>query len=367
MRLVGHGHPAIRATHAKTLEFSAHAEITERASCVVAVAMTRAPGPLAGPVRVTISAGGHSFSLQAYANSGWDPSGAAVLRRSLTQLPGTLATRATAAASDLPRPLVEALRDPATAVEVEVAPVPGPPCVVLASLPPGRPADPWLAAEMAAADLVVAEDDEAARIAGIRVTTGPVPVDGRVLVLAARDLPGQTVVDALRTAEIEAVGLPARFAAAAASPSRGPLLLAPPGADPRELLRDTPAGTRLVMPTSADALPALLALAEEVRGPGGAVLAQEHAPPMRIRTGDRPRLPSRDPVHVCFDAAEARDALDPRVRAAIDGLLADGVATKTVANALAGLTGWPRRRAYAAVVARRDELAGPRAQDASAK
>jgi hypothetical protein len=163
------------------------------------------------------------------------------------------------------------------------------------------------------------------------------------------------------------VGLPARLAAAAASPSRGPLLVAPPDADPRALLRGTPAGTRLVLCTSADALPALLALAAEVRGPGGAVLVQEHAPPLRIRTGEQPTLASKDPVHVCFDAATAADALDPRVRAAIDGLLSDGVATKTVANALAELTGWPRRRAYDAVVARRDGPETPPAQDAIAK
>jgi hypothetical protein len=353
VRLVGHGHPAIRATHTKTLEFSPDADITERATCVVAVGTERANAPVAGPVRITISARGQSFSLEARANSGWDASGSAVIRRGPMRLRGTLATHATAAASDLPRALVDALRDPGTQIEIDLSPAAGPPCAVLAALDPGRPAGPQLAAEIAAADLVVAEDEDTARALGERVAHGSVAVTGRVLVVAARELPGRTVLDSLRTAQVETVGLPPQLAAACASPSRGPLLIVPEGAGPRMLLRGTPAGTRLVLSTRADALPALLALAAEVRGPAGAVLVQDSAPPLRIEAGERPQLPSKSPVHVCFDAATESGALDPRVRAAIDGLLADGVATKPVANALAELAGWPRSRAYDEVVARR--------------
>jgi hypothetical protein len=358
MRFVGRGNSAIRATHTKTLELIADAEITERATCVIATGVAPQTRALAGRVRITISAGGESFGLEARANSSWDPSGPAVIRRSPLRLPGTLATHATAAASDLPPSLVDALRDPATTVEVAVELIPAPPCAVLFALDPHRSGDRRLPAELAAADLVVAEDDEAARLVGERAGHGPIRVDGRVLVLATRELPGQTVLDALRTVDIETVGLSPRLSAAAASPSRGPLLIAPGDADPRDLLRRTAAGTRLVLTTPADRLPALLQLADETRGPIGAVLVQEYAPPLRIESGSSPELPNRSPVHICFDAAGESTSLDPAVWAAIDGLLADGVATKAVAKALAALSGWDRRRAYEAIVARRSAKPG---------
>ena len=354
MRLVGHGHGAIRASHTKTLEFSGATDITARATCVVAVGVPAAATALAGPVRITISAGGESFAFEARANSSWDPAGPAVVRRSPLRRSDTLATHATAAASDLPRILVEALRRPGAAVEIEVEPIPGPPTAVLFALDPARP-DPRLAIELAAADIVVAEDDDAAGLVGERVGHGPVAVTGRVLVLAARDLPGATVAAALADVEVETVALPPALAAAAAAPTRGPVLFAPAGADPRALLRATPAGTRIVLVTTADQVPALLARAEEVRGPGVAILARRDEPPVRLAPGARPVPAGKDAVHVCLVPARGDQPLDPRIRAAIDGMLADGVATKAAANALAALTGWERRRAYDAVIERRAE------------
>ena len=353
MRLVGRGHDAIRATHTKTLELTVDAHISERATCVVAVDVSGATAPLAGPVRIILSTGDETFTLEARANSGWDPAGPAVIRRSPLRLPGTLATHASAAASDLPRSLVALLCSPDTDVEVTVEPIPGPPTAVLFAVDPGRPRDARLLAEWAAADLVVAEDDDVARLVGERVGHGPVSVDGRVLVLAVRDLPGQTVVDALRTADVETVGLAPPLAAAAAAPSRGPLLIAPADADPLELLRRTPAGTRLVLATAAERLPDLLRLAAEIRGPGIATVVQPYAPPIRVEPGEQPQLPSRDPVHVCLTDAAETVGPDPAVWAAVDALLADGVPTKSAAKALAALTGWDRRRAYDAVLARR--------------
>ncbi len=349
MRIAGRGHPSVRATHPKTLEFSADTTITERATCVIAVrSRVDAPTRLAGPVRITISVGGESFAFEARANGGWVPSGSAVIRRSPLQLPGTLATRADAAASDLPPSLVAALRNPSAEVVAELERIPGPPTVVLFALDANRPDNPRLAPELAAADLVVAEDETAARLLGERVTAGPVEVTGRVLVAAADDLPGATVVAALRSVEIETVGLPGRLAAAAASPSRGPMLVAPDGADPRPLLRRTPAGARLVVTTRAESVPDLLESAAAVRGTSGAVVVAEYAPPRRVDANSEPL--GKGPVHVCLDAAVDGVPLDPAVRAAVDSLLTDGTPTKAVANALAILAGWDRRRAYDAVL-----------------
>jgi hypothetical protein len=307
---------------------------------------------MAGPVRITIRAGGESFALEARANSSWDPAGSAVIRRSPLRRPDTFATHATAAASDLPRALVAALAAPDATVEIEVEPIPGPPTAVLFALDPSHP-DPRLRAELRAADLVVAEDQDAADLLGERVGHGPVDVTGRVLVVAVRELPGATVVAALRDVEVETVGLPPALAAAAAAASRGPLLLVPADADRREMLRSTPAGARRVVASSADQVPALLRLAASIRGPMAAVVARRDEPPVRIEAGALPELAGKDAVHVCLVPGHADDSLDPAVMPAIDGLLADGVATKAAANALAALTGWDRRRAYDAVVARR--------------
>jgi hypothetical protein len=343
---VGRGHDHIRATHAKTLELSIDPHITERATCVIAVGVQGPATPMAGPVRIAISVAGETFELHALANSSWDPSGPAVIRRSPLRLPGTLATQADAASSDLPRALVLALQSPDTIVEVTIEPEStARDTVVLFAADPSRGTDPRLAAEIDAADTIVAEDDAARRLIPPRPGAS-----GRLLVVATRDLPGASVHAHLDAAAIETVGLPARLAAAAASPSRGPLTLAPDGADARELMRSTPAGHRLVLATEPDRLLAVLSLALDLRGTASATLAQDYAPPLRVLDGRIPELSSHQTVHVCLDAATESSALDPAVRAALKQLLADGVPTKTVAKVLTDLTGRPRREAYDAIL-----------------
>lgn len=346
MRFLGRGHGAIRATHAKTFELSIDAGITERATCVIAVDARPLPAePLAGPVRIEISAGGETFVLRALANSSWDPAGPVVIRRSPLRLPGTFATDATAASSDLPRSLVAALQAPDAVVEVVVEPEPSPSrTVVLYAVDPSHPVDARMRAELDAADTVLAEDADARRLVGSRAVAGR-----RTLVVATRDLPGRTILDRLRDAAVETVGMPAPFAVAAACPSRAPLVLGS-DADPRALVRGTPSTHRLVVTVERDKLAALLQLAERERGTGLATVAQEFVAPVRAMPGELPDLPSRDPVHCCLHPAVGRDAIDPLARAVIAGLLADGVPTRTAAQALATLTGWDRRRAYAAIV-----------------
>jgi len=351
--LVGRGDVAIRATHAKTLEFTADAHITERATCIVAVGTAvEEPVRPAGPVRITISAGDESFAFEALGNPAWTQGGAAggaaVVRRSGRRRPGTLATEASAGAADLPRSLVEALRDPDAEVALTIEPIRGRPAVVLVALDPDAPPDPRVAAELAVADMVVAEDERAAALLRERVARGPVQVDGRVLVAATRELPGATVAGQLAGVPVDVLGLPPGLAAAAASPSRAPLTIDESG-DPRALLRKVSPAHRLVVRSTVDDVPALLALAVEVRGAGSAVLMAPESRPQRV-TAETFVPAGRETVHLCFDAVSESSALDPAVVTAIRGLLADGVPTKTAANALAALTGWERRRAYEAVL-----------------
>ena len=349
MRLVGRGDGAIRATHAKTLEFTADPEITERATCIVAVGteVHDAARP-AGPVRITITAGAESFAFEALGHPGWTPGGTAVVRRSGRRRPGTLATEATAGAADLPRTLVAALREPGVVVELRLEPLRGRPAAVLVALDPAAPLDPRVAAELGVADLVVAEDEAAAALLGERAAHGPVRIEGRTLVAATRDLPGATVTTQLAGVPVDVLGLPPALAAAAASPSRRPLTVDESG-DPRALLRKVPAGHRLVVRATVDEVPELLALAAEVRGAGSAVLVAPESRPRRV-TVEEFAAAGRDAVHLCFDAVSESSALDPAVEAAVRGLLADGVPTKPAANALAALTGWERRRAYVTVL-----------------
>ena len=354
MRFVGRGHPAIRATHAKTLEFSPDPQITARATCIVAVGTEADPiEPLAGRVRLRIVAGGERFSLEATANPSWDPSGPAVVRRSPLRLPGTFATDATASSADLPRALVAALQDPDALVTVDVVPVPDDrETVVLAYVDPASALPLSVRAERDRADTVVFQDAGARALAGPRPDDDPRNAGGpRTLVIATAALP----VNPRPGAAIEVIGLGARLAAAAASPTPGPLVLAGPDDDVRALLRSTPATYRLVLGCEASRLPELLAQALEIRGSGSGVLTQQYAPPMRFTDATAPDLPSRDAVFVCLDAARPDDAIDPAVRSAIDALLADGVSTRTAARALTALTGRDRRNAYDTVVAWRGD------------
>ncbi|MCW2497805.1 DUF371 domain-containing protein [Jatrophihabitans sp.] len=118
--LLGHGHPAVRASHAKTLEFTPSAELGAGGTCVVAVGASVEGVPLAGAVRLELTAGAASFSFEALANPDWDATGPAVVRRSDVRRPDTLATHATASAADLPRELVAALRDRQTPISLRM-------------------------------------------------------------------------------------------------------------------------------------------------------------------------------------------------------------------------------------------------------
>jgi hypothetical protein len=349
VRFVGRGHPNIRATHAKTLELSPEPHITERATCVIAVDVRTADAqPWAGPLAITVRAGGHTHIVRARGNSSWSPGATAIVRRSPMQLPGSFAVDADAAAADLPRELVTALRSAQTVVEVDVTPAEsGRPTLVLFAADASRPTDDRLRAELAAADRVLVEDPTARVLADFPPPgTGP-----RALVLATRELPGASVLAELADlgTDVETAGLPAQLAAAAASPSRAPLTIA--SGRPERALRWTPTGQRVLLRAEPGDLPALLELAGEVRPDSVVVLAQQFTAPVRVPSGAAATVPVQDAVYCCFAPAPAAAALDPAVQAAIRGLLADGVSTRTAARTLAQLTGLSRREAYVRVLA----------------
>ncbi len=361
MRLGGRGHPEIRATHAKTLEFSPDEEIGRGATCVVAVGC-RPPleaRAFAGAVRLEITAGDHTVVVHALGNPLWVPGGTAIVRRSDVRLTDTIATDADLAAADLPRDLVAALADPATPVSLTVTAARSSAALVLLWAPASHDR---LGIEAAAAALVVSEDGDTDRLLASRglaaVRAGATDVratldgGGRVLVVSTDDVPGRSVVEQLGRADttVEVTGLPGPLAVAAASASRAPLVVAT-GQDPARALRSTPADHRLVVRTPAAALDKLVRAAEQHRGATGVIVARTpyelHERPVRHHVG----LALSGDVLCCFEPGVGSEGLDAAEARLARALLADGVPTRTVARAVAELTGRPRNDAYTAVLA----------------
>jgi hypothetical protein len=388
------GHPAIRASHAKTLELTAEPAITGRASCVVGVAARLPAQPVAGPIRLTLSVAGQSVSWRATGNSGWWPgSGSAVIRRSGRRLPDTFATDAELAAADLPRPLAEALAAPDATVTLQVERAAGSTGVLvrcrLAGLGPDR-----VLAEAAAAELVLAEDAAArswlasAGVPAVPASTGHtagaaarLADGGRVLAVAGGA--GTDLTELLLAAgAVEVLGLPAELAVSAAAADRSAALHAD-GVRPRELpaLAAAHPSLALVFRCPADRLSRLLA--ELGRGSTDLVLAPVDDPERPIRgRPDELTLPDRATLALphrgtlalphrgelalphrgelaCRVAGSAQPAGGPAIEPAalVRQLLAQSVSPRTVALAVAALPGWSRRSAYEFVLARSAESA----------
>jgi hypothetical protein len=117
------GHPGIRGTHRKTLEFNREPAVGVRETCVVGAAPARAwpeRMPLAGPVTVTISCAGLTDALTGVANPAWSGQDRFVVRRSAALWPNTAVALAGKAAGDLRRDLVNEMRAARAEITVEV-------------------------------------------------------------------------------------------------------------------------------------------------------------------------------------------------------------------------------------------------------
>ena len=142
--------------HGKTLELTAAAAITARATCVLGVSAGPLPGELPllrGWVRLTLAAGGVSAAVAGEVNPGWHSAESLIVRRSGQLDADTYLLNATAAAADLPAELLAALRDPGATVEVTAEELGTPVPVVLVLT--GGPATDEVARLAAQADLVV--------------------------------------------------------------------------------------------------------------------------------------------------------------------------------------------------------------------
>lgn len=374
LRMKCRGHDDIRATHGKTLEFAVDPEITARATCVVGVAAEvverGAPG-IAGPVRITIAVGGRSATVRAVANSRWRPGSTAVVRRSSERLANTLATDADLAASTLPRELLDGLRDPESEVDITVERDPDAAGGLV--LFHAREADsPRLAAEIASADQVLVEDQQArALVAAVKDADRPV-VDARkadrgklraalqrgerVLVVSAVGARSDVVAELLAVdVPFEVLGLPAQLAVAAISPSGAPVVLVEDGSR-RGIVKAVRrhANAAVVIRCAADQLPGIVEEAGERRL---AVLPAGSAE--RPRLGTTSELPAglggSTEIFCCLAPAAVGEDTDVDAPGLIRALLDQGVSQKTISRALIDSAGWSRRQAYDLVLSLSDD------------
>ena len=217
------GHPNIRATHAKTLELTRDAEITERATCVVGVAAEldeRALASLHGRVALTLSVGAESVIVRGRLNPGFQPGDPLVVRRAPDVTRNALLVDADTVASELPRSFVAALTDPTARIAVAVEEL------------RGERAPGVLVVSPAAADAPEATGQSLQR--GERVTVGP---DARDVIAAAHDA-GHTV--------LPQAGLPADEAIRAIAPGAAEVVQDVPAERVAKLLRKSGAARAVI-------------------------------------------------------------------------------------------------------------------------
>jgi hypothetical protein len=257
VRLVASGHPAVTGRHGKTLEITADAAITARATCVLGTAAGPLPGDLPGlrgRVRVELAVGDQVAVVEGEANPYYASTTRLVLRRSDLLDGDTFLVNASAAAADLDRALVARLREPGARLEVTATEAGSPDPVLLVLL--GDPVPAVVAALAGQVEHVV------------DLGGGPVvPLGGRRHrgVPAAGALAGARTVAVLAgSLDLLSAGSPARERLSAALPRRR-VLVWPPPASGADLLLAAGAPTSPVLhagrlPTSRRELPALAAL-----------------------------------------------------------------------------------------------------------
>jgi len=122
-----YGHPQVLATHRTTFEVTKKDRLTPRGDCVIGVRATKACRDLdeelklllgndRARVLLAIEVGGMRFEVAARGDCRLTLTHEedVVVRRSDFVCPRTLVVRASAAASDVPREIVRALRNPST-------------------------------------------------------------------------------------------------------------------------------------------------------------------------------------------------------------------------------------------------------------
>ena len=136
--LHAYGHAAIRSTHPTTLEITREEHLTRRGDCIIAVNASKGLADLPsdisktlstsdGMARMTLLVGSHRFTVEGAGAMGLSHSHPTnlVVRKSGFVSDRTLMVKADKAAVDIPRDMVQLLRDPAQRITIEISTLTG--------------------------------------------------------------------------------------------------------------------------------------------------------------------------------------------------------------------------------------------------
>ncbi len=130
--IIAYGHPNITAKHRTTMEVTKDYAITPRADCIIGVRSSKAVSDLSeelkrhllegGQIKINLMIQDMSFSFSAWGDSHLKLTNRTdmVIRRSTYIDDRTLAVKSNAAARDIPRNIVKALRDPRAIIVIEI-------------------------------------------------------------------------------------------------------------------------------------------------------------------------------------------------------------------------------------------------------
>ncbi len=367
--IIGRGHAAITASHAKTVELVTEPEIGARATCVAAVGARVESGDLLdlrGWIDMTIEAGGETDVVRGHANPAFVPGDRLVVRRAPAPVRDALLIDADKGASDLDPRLVGALEDPGATVSVSLSPAeddlrgrgalivsPGTPWSV-----PGaaatRPVDVRLRSPLSPEDIEQATrslEDAAYVSLEANLAGDPAAIDlvqsawsGGHFVLAAAGLgalPSALAVAGLDLSNVSVVDLRA-------------LARRPASIEPE-------ATCVVVAVPSGDVARAIAAIEKAIPGARGLVVLDAgtgsmHATPWQAPAGTAvPSRRGREAIVVAGREASASGedgaTVLPRPVAVLAAeLVAHGASTREVSAALQRATGMSRKAAYAAAL-----------------
>jgi uncharacterized protein len=355
--IIGRGHAAITASHAKTVELVAEPEIGPRATCVAAVDSRVESGDLLGLrgwIDLTIEAGGMADVVRGHANPAFSPGDRLVVRRAPAPVRDALLVEADRGAADLDRRLVAALAHPGATVTVTLSPAqderggrgalivsPGAPWSGPAAAP-SRPVEMSLRSPLSPEDVeaVTRALDDAAHISlDANLAADPAAV---ALVQAAWN-EGHHVLPA------DGLG-----------PLASALAVAGVGLSSVSVGSVEPEATCVVLTVpSGDVAKAIRAIEQAMPGARGVVVLDAAKGTMHITSWQAPAgstVPwrrGREAIVVAGrspGASEAASALPRPVAVLAAELLARGASTREVSEALQRATGMSRKAAYAAAL-----------------
>jgi uncharacterized protein len=108
------------ALHKTTLELTTEDFLTLKGDCIVGINASSIPVAMRGDIEIILEVGEWHWSVRAIANPSFTSKKCMVIRRSTHLDERTYATNASAAAKDIPREMVELLKDPKARLEVRI-------------------------------------------------------------------------------------------------------------------------------------------------------------------------------------------------------------------------------------------------------